>query len=111
MNLILDSFLITIRKIIQSAQPITIDLIDAQQFYAADDITRIPGEVYPEANIRILNIANESLRFLSREPCCGTHANNTKELEDFCITSVKHSGRGGHVFTAISGQPAKLVSL
>lgn len=84
-------------------------MIDAQQFYAADNITRIPGEVYPEANIRILNIANESLRFVSREPCCGTHANTTKELEDFCIINIKHTGRGGHVFTAICGQPAKRV--
>lgn len=57
-------------------------------------------------NIRIITIANDDLQFKSSEPCCGTHANNTKELEDFCITNVKHTGRNGYLFTAVTNRRA-----
>lgn len=85
-------------------------MIDSHDFYKSDDIAVIPGEVYPDANLRILTIENKDHNFTSKEPCCGTHASNTSQLDDFCITNVKVSGRGSYIFNGVTGPRAKQVS-
>lgn len=100
-----------IRNIIASDVQTEIDFIDSQQFYGSDDICRIPGEIYPEKNVRILSISCDELTFRSREPCCGTHVGCTSELDDFCITNVKHTGRGGYILNGLAGAAAKQVRL
>lgn len=78
-----------IRNIIQANVPIQTDFLTAPSLYALDNVTTIPGEVYPDENIRVLKITNENPCFKSIEPCCGTHVRRTGELQDFCITSFK----------------------
>lgn len=99
-----------VRRVIDGGVQIEIDHIDSQQFYGSDDICRIPGEIYPEKNVRILSIVSDELAFRSREPCCGTHAANTNELKDFCIINVKHTGRGGYILNGLAGAAAKEVT-
>lgn len=42
-----------------------------------------------------------------REPCCGTHVDNTKELKQFCVTNVKSLGRGTVSITCLTGNRAE----
>ncbi|XP_062550064.1 alanine--tRNA ligase, mitochondrial isoform X2 [Armigeres subalbatus] len=67
-----------------------------------DKITMIPGEVYPEKGLRLVEIGQST----SSEFCCGTHAQWTGELQDFCITNVSQNKSGCYTFLAIAGQPA-----
>lgn len=77
------------RDIIRAKVPIDIQHLDAHQLYTIDNLTTVPGATYPESKIRLLTIKNEENDFESIEPCCGTHARNTRELEDFCFLSFK----------------------
>lgn len=70
----------------------------------SDNITLIPGETYPDNNLRLVEICNE--KFISKELCCGTHAINTSDLIDYCIINVKPTGRNSYVFTAVTGDKA-----
>lgn len=85
-------------------------MTDSHGLYNSEGVTLVPGEVYPDSKIRILTINNKDHNFTSKEPCCGTHASNTSELEDFCITNVKASGRRSFIFSGITGPKATQVS-
>lgn len=100
-----------IRKLVSLAVPIQNRLIDSQKLLELENVTLVPGEVYPETGLRILDIEHKYLNFMSRELCCGTHATNTKELLDFCITNVKPAGRGSYVINGITGLEAKQAHL
>lgn len=78
-----------VRNVIEAKVPIETQFLMAHELYALDDVTIIPGEIYPDENIRVLTIKNPANNFISIEPCCGTHAHNTNDLEDFCITGFK----------------------
>lgn len=78
-----------IRDVIHANVPVQTDFLTAPSLYALDNITIIPGEVYPDENVRVLKIKNENPNFESIEPCCGTHVRQTGELQDFCITAFK----------------------
>lgn len=80
--------------------------IDGYALYAANDITLIPGEIYPDKNLRIISIDSSQMMIKSREPCCGTHARNTNQLLDICIINVKSSGRSNYLFTMVTGKMA-----
>lgn len=95
------------RSIISTGVPVTIAQIDSHEFYTTDSITRIPGEIYPDRNVRILSMEHpQHGGIISREPCCGTHAINTRELEHFCVTHVRHTGRGAYALQAVAGKTA-----
>lgn len=94
------------RSIIRTGIPVQVDQIDAQDFYAANNITRIPGEVYPDRNVRIVCVEHPHHGVVSREPCCGTHVLNTRELEHFCVTHVRHTGRSAYAMSAVAGRAA-----
>lgn len=81
-----------VRNMIQAKLPIETEFLMAHDLYALNNVTTVPGEIYPDENIRVLKITNEINHFVSIEPCCGTHAQNTNELIDFCITSFKFNG-------------------
>lgn len=98
-----------VQTMIHAKIPIEIDFLMAHDLYALDNITTIPGEIYPDENIRVLKMKNDDNNFESIEPCCGTHARNTADLDDFCITAFKFNGNTrSYDVTAIAGQ---LVSL
>lgn len=83
--------------------------VDSNEILNVDNLTIIPGEIYPDQNISIVEICDSSLKLISREPCCGTHAENTKNLKDFCITNVKLAAKGSYVFYGVTGEKAQKV--
>ncbi|KAJ8983104.1 hypothetical protein NQ317_001847 [Molorchus minor] len=95
-----------IQGIINNGQSVNITEVDSQQLLRYDSVTLIPGEIYPDNGIRIVEIKDKE--FISREPCCGTHILNTKDIEDFCIISLKSLGRSTASIMAVTGERAKL---
>lgn len=94
-----------VRDVIRAKIPIETHFLAAHDLYALDNVTTIPGEIYPDENIRILMMKNDCNNFKSIEPCCGTHARNTSELKDFCITGFKFNGSTrSYNINAIAGQ-------
>lgn len=79
-----------------------IEVINFQELQNKSEIIMVPGEIYPENDIRVINFGN-----LSHELCCGTHVFNTKEIEDFTFSSVKSTGRISYLFTALTSNAAK----
>ncbi|XP_055315082.1 alanine--tRNA ligase, mitochondrial [Sitodiplosis mosellana] len=94
-----------VRNMIQAKIPIETQFLMAHDLYALDNVTTIPGEIYPDENIRVLKMSNHDNNFESIEPCCGTHARNTGELGDFCVTSFKFNGNTrSYDVSAVAGQ-------
>ncbi|KAJ8925311.1 hypothetical protein NQ315_009141 [Exocentrus adspersus] len=93
-------------SVIKNSKAVQVSEVDSQKLLDYDFITLIPGEVYPDTGIRIVEI--EDGDFLSREPCCGTHVLNTSDIEDFCIVNVKSLGRSTASISAVTGDRAKL---
>lgn len=102
------SFFHSHRSVIDGGNTVRTHVVDAQSFYTLNGITRIPGEVYPDRGVRIVSIVDTKNGISSREPCCGTHAANSRELEYFCITNLRHMGRGAYQFSAVTGRAAKV---
>ncbi|KAJ6633275.1 Alanine--tRNA ligase, mitochondrial [Pseudolycoriella hygida] len=98
-----------IQKVIQSAIPIDVQFLSAHDLYALNNLTTVPGATYPENDIRILRIKDEVNEFESIEPCCGTHAKNTSELEDFCFTYIKVNNSASYDITAVAGRLAESI--
>lgn len=54
------------------------------------NVTLLPGEVYPDDQVHVINIYNTiDDSYISREACCGTHIQNTMDVMDFCIVQYK----------------------
>ncbi|KAH8351401.1 hypothetical protein KR059_001438 [Drosophila kikkawai] len=98
-----------INRIICSATPVKVELLSAAQVLQQNDITMVPGEVYPEQGLRLVNVESQELQLSSKELCCGTHATNTSELSCFCIVNLKQTNRARFAFTAVAGQAAENV--
>ncbi|KAH8247984.1 hypothetical protein KR032_004467 [Drosophila birchii] len=98
-----------INRIICSATPVRVELLSAAQVLQQNDITMVPGEVYPEQGLRLVNVESPELQLSSKELCCGTHATNTSELSCFCIVNLKQTNRARFAFTAVAGQAAENV--
>ncbi|CAG9859655.1 unnamed protein product [Phyllotreta striolata] len=92
-------------EIVKKSEPVSIRSIDSQELLAYNELTLIPGEIYPDTGIRIVEIRSGD--FLSREPCCGTHVANTADVEDFCLVNVKSLGRSTASVTAVTGEVAR----
>jgi alanyl-tRNA synthetase len=96
-----------VRQTIAAPTSVTCDVINANKLLELDSVTLVPGEIYPETNLRLIRIAGVVLK--STELCCGTHAHNTEELIDFTITSFRVTGRGSYLFSAVTGDEATQV--
>ncbi|KAH0547401.1 alanine--tRNA ligase, mitochondrial [Cotesia glomerata] len=68
------------------------------------NLTLIPGEVYPDTGLRVVDIDSE---LKSREACCGTHVHNTGVLKNFCITEVHPKSSSEYLIKAVAGPKAK----
>lgn len=44
---------------------------------------------------------------MCREPCCGTHVQNTSDIIDFCIVQLKSLGRSTASIYAVTGDRAR----
>lgn len=92
---------------INSKVPVDVKIINASDVLQQDDITMIPGEIYPETGLRLISINCEKPQLISKELCCGTHVTNTQEIEYFCITNLKQTNRARFSFTAVAGEAAE----
>lgn len=114
-----------INKIIKETIDVKTSEVDSEFLYGADDVTLIPGEVYPDTNVRLIEIYGKNgfvSRFFGktiklfcvkvkkcfREPCCGTHVHNTGDIEEFFITGFKSLGRSTTSIVAVTGDRAKI---
>ncbi|KAG4069870.1 hypothetical protein HA402_009577 [Bradysia odoriphaga] len=98
-------------KVIQSSVPIDTQHVAAHELYAMSNLTTLPGATYPDNDIRVLRVKDDVNEFESIEPCCGTHASNTSQLEDFRFTSFKVNNSSSYQITAVAGrlvEPLKL---
>lgn len=100
----------SMQNIIKAEIPVKIQHLDAHHLNTIDNLTTVPGAIYPENKIRLLTIKNEQINLESIEPCCGTHARNTKELEDFCFLSFKsNTNNRSYDISAVSGSLVQAV--
>ncbi|XP_046617355.1 alanine--tRNA ligase, mitochondrial isoform X1 [Neodiprion virginianus] len=95
-----------INKSINADVAVKTRTIDALGLTSEENITLVPGEVYPDTGIRIVEIIGQDLQ--SIEACCGTHVQNTGALEHLCILKVKSLGTGSQSIRAIAGPIARL---
>ncbi|EDW69283.1 alanine--tRNA ligase, mitochondrial [Drosophila virilis] len=98
-----------INRAICSATPVQVQELSAADVLQQNDITMVPGEVYPEQGLRLIKVQCPELSLSSKELCCGTHVTNTKELSCFCIVNLKQTNRARFAFTAVAGQAAENV--
>lgn len=91
-----------IRKLIkESPLERKVRVINSQELEGERDVLMVPGEIYPDSGIRVVNFGD-----FSKELCCGTHAFNTSELIEFTFLNIKSTGRTSYIFTATTGQGA-----
>ncbi|XP_052756515.1 alanine--tRNA ligase, mitochondrial [Galleria mellonella] len=93
-----------IRQSIHANAQVETRVVDDAQIVQAEDVTTVPGELYPERGLRVVGVAPP---LLSKELCCGTHVPSTGVLEDFCITNIKGAGSNTPTIHALTGDAAK----
>ena len=80
----------------------TTKLLNSQELQLEENVIMVPGETYPEDGIRLVTFGD-----VSKELCCGTHAHNTKELQNFTFLNVKSTGKNSYLFSASTGVQAE----
>ncbi|KAI8120807.1 mitochondrial, Alanine--tRNA ligase [Lucilia cuprina] len=98
-----------ISQVISSSTPVNVELCNAADILQQNDVTMVPGEIYPETGLRLVSVNCDNIEMLSKELCCGTHVTNTQELEYFCITNLKQTNRARYAFTAVAAEAAEKV--
>lgn len=96
-----------IRKIISLNVPIETRVLDSVQLSEIENVVTVPGEVYPETGLRLVQVRCED--FLSRELCCGTHVPKTGFIQDLSVTLVKGAGSQAPRIHAVTGELATQV--
>ncbi len=100
--------IITIEKIVKEKINEKIDVLTKEM--PLDDAKKLGammlfGEKYGDV-VRVVQIDDYSL-----ELCGGTHVNNTKDINDFSITSVESIGSGIYRFEAVTNHPIDLANI
>lgn len=95
-----------VQKVISTSTPMSTSIVDANDVLGRNDVTLVPGEIYPETGLRLLTMDSANLKLTSRELCCGTHVKNSSEIGEFCITNHKQTNRARYLFTAVAGELA-----
>lgn len=93
-----------ISDLIAQGCPVSTSLLQYDDIASRNDIMTVPGEIYPEDNLRLIAISSD--QFQSLELCCGTHVKDVSQLKHFCITNVKLLSRGTYQITAVAGEAA-----
>ncbi|XP_033228068.1 alanine--tRNA ligase, mitochondrial [Belonocnema kinseyi] len=94
---------------INSDAPVETKIVNMSRMMAEDNLTVIPGEIYPETGIRIVNIESPFLK--SKEACCGTHVHRTGSLGHFCILYLKSQGAVSVDIHAAAGPVMRLAKI
>lgn len=98
-----------LRELISSKLPVRRRTVSENELLMLGNVTCVPGEVYPEQGIHLIEVESED-GIVSREPCCGTHVLNTADLEAVSVVSLQASGSGSRCLRAVTG-PAALSAL
>lgn len=93
-----------IGEFIARGAPVVTQIVQYDDIGTRTDIVTVPGEIYPEENLRLISIESGALKSL--ELCCGTHVRNVGQIKDLCITNVKQVSRGTYQITAVAGEAA-----
>lgn len=95
-----------VQKVISTSTPMNTSIMNASDVLGRNDVTLVPGEIYPETGLRLLTMDSANLKLASRELCCGTHVKNSSEIGEFFITNLKQTNRSRYLFTAVAGELA-----
>ncbi|XP_036145275.1 alanine--tRNA ligase, mitochondrial isoform X2 [Monomorium pharaonis] len=93
-----------INNIIQSYATIIVQTVNSLELLKQNNITLVPGEIYPYTGIRIVEINTDDLK--AKEPCCGTHVHNTGVLQHFCFSTYTSKGATKRIIKAVVGPEA-----
>lgn len=125
-----------INNAIQSHAAVTVETLNSLELLRQDDVTLIPGEIYPYTGIRTVEIITDDLKtklvckrnpvsdinelfkfhvinnmsknahIFLRETCCGTHVHNTSMLQYFCFLTYTSKGATKRTIKAVVGEEA-----
>ncbi|XP_075226737.1 alanine--tRNA ligase, mitochondrial [Lycorma delicatula] len=98
----------SIKNLIESKLPVVRKTVNSSELLCLDDVLLIPGEVYPDKNILLIEICDVDNRLISKEPCCGTHVYNTGDISDFCLIDIKSKGTNNKSIKAVTGDNARI---
>ncbi|KAG7202205.1 hypothetical protein KM043_015879 [Ampulex compressa] len=90
-----------INTVIKANVPVETQILNLSELLGEDNVTLLPGEIYPYSNIRIVDICANNIK--SREACCGTHVHNTSILEHFCFVKYLCKSANKLYFKALTG--------
>nr|CAD7401637.1 unnamed protein product [Timema poppensis] len=93
-----------VQQVIKNSAPVKIYNLTSTQLLQMQNVTLVPGEVYPEDNIKLVEVFSNILT--SREPCCGTHVCNTSDLVEFSVVNLHSIGAGIRSLQAVTGSAA-----
>nr|CAD7459542.1 unnamed protein product [Timema tahoe] len=93
-----------VQQVIINSAPVKIYNLTSTQLLQTQNVTLVPGEVYPEDNIKLVEVISNILT--SREPCCGTHVCNTSDLVKFSVVNLHSIGAGIRSLQAVTGSAA-----
>ncbi|XP_077269962.1 alanine--tRNA ligase, mitochondrial [Temnothorax americanus] len=92
-----------INNVIQSHTATTVQTVNSLELLK-QNVTLVPGEIYPYTDIRIVEINTDDLK--AKEPCCGTHVHNTGVLQHFCFSTYTSKGVTKRTVKAVVGPGA-----
>ena len=76
-------------------------ILSVHEAVAMDQITLIPGESYPDS-VSVIRVHSDDADVMSLEPCCGTHVQNTADVQDFAIVGLKSAGVSSRSVRAVT---------
>ncbi|XP_049793473.1 alanine--tRNA ligase, mitochondrial isoform X2 [Schistocerca nitens] len=94
-----------LRELISSKLLVKRRSVSENELLMLGNVTCVPGEVYPEQGIYLIEVESED-GIVSREPCCGTHVLNTADLEAVSVVSLQSTGSGSRCLRAVTGPTA-----
>nr|XP_012216572.1 PREDICTED: alanine--tRNA ligase, mitochondrial [Linepithema humile] len=89
---------------IESRAAVTVQTLNSLELLKQNDITLLPGEIYPYTGIRVIEINTDDLK--AKEACCGTHVHNTGVLQYFCFLAYTSKGATKRTVKAVVGDRA-----
>ncbi|XP_011878135.1 PREDICTED: alanine--tRNA ligase, mitochondrial [Vollenhovia emeryi] len=93
-----------INNVIQSRAATTVQTVNSLDLLKQNDVTLVPGEIYPYTDIKVVEINTDNLK--AKETCCGTHVHNTGVLQHFCFLSYASKGATKRIVKAVVGPGA-----
>ncbi|XP_018307520.1 alanine--tRNA ligase, mitochondrial [Mycetomoellerius zeteki] len=94
----------SVNNVIQSRAVTTVQTVNSLELLKQNDVTLIPGEIYPYTDIKIVEINTDDLK--AKETCCGTHVHNTGVLQHFCFLTYTSKGAMKRTVKAVVGPGA-----